>query len=99
MSWWEKRIQRSCGMTFISSCSIFGGATWRVSARRSASRCTWVSTTTPAAMPVGGPQDHVGGLARDPGQRQEIVDRPRDLAAEAFASRVAVPFRLLAFCR
>ena len=66
-SWCPIRIQLSCGSTFIRSCSIPFASLARVRPSRIASRCTWVSTTTPSAIPYAVPSTTLPVLRATPG--------------------------------
>src|ERR1700729_4094841 len=67
MTWWEKRIHFSRGMTSMRSCSMFFGSLLVVSSRRREMRWTCVSTTTPSAILNQLPRTTLAVLRATPG--------------------------------
>ena len=99
ISWCEKRIHFSFGMTFIKSCSIFLGSRVLGQIEAPDSRCTWVSTTTPAGDAERRAEHHVRRLPRHAGQREQLLHRLRNLAVKLlddFLARAHDRFRLVA---
>ena len=82
ITWCENRIQCSCGMIFIRSCSILH----RVGVLRQIEACGDALHVRvhhhAGGDAVGRAQHHVGGLARGAGNGEHLLHGPRHLAAE-----------------
>ena len=73
----------------MRSCSIFTGSVVLRPPRRCEMRCTCVSTTTPSGAFRMHAEHDVRRLAADAGELDELVERPRDLAAVLLDERSA----------
>ena len=74
----RNRSTPSSAATAIRSCSIFSAVISRVRPSRRVIRVTWVSTTTPVALPIRRAQDDVGRLASDSRQFHQQLHLDRD---------------------
>ena len=91
----SESIPHSSGGTMAPrSASIFTGSSSAVSRSRCESRVTCVSTGRPGQAVPDRPH-HVAGLAPDSGQRHEIGELGRDLAAEPRLHRLRHPDQVL----
>ena len=91
--------QRSCGTSFIRSCSTFSGVFCLVSFRRWVMRKTCVSTTTPLAMPKAVPSTTLAVFRATPGSGRSCSMVRGTSPPKSWTIFVAAPMMLFALLR